>query len=201
MTRLIHLFLVFALLSVMAVGGGTAVLPEMQHMTVHTFHWLTDAQFRNIYSIGQVAPGPNMLMVLVIGYQLAGWAGMVVVGIAFFLPDCVITLFVNRWWVHLGGWPWRTSIQRGLAPVAIGLMTSGTFAIARLSIVNVQTLAIAIAVFGIALAPHQSGRAGAGGRRSLRIVEIGGGDRRPRVREKKTPAGVNAPASVVQFGP
>ncbi len=73
MTRLIHLFLVFSLLSVLAVGGGTAVLPEMQHMTVHTFHWLTDAQFRNIYSLGQVAPGPNMLMVLVIGYRLAGW--------------------------------------------------------------------------------------------------------------------------------
>ena len=80
MMRLIHLFLVFSLLSVLAVGGGTAVLPEMQHMTVHTFHWLTDAQFRNIYSLGQVAPGPNMLMVLVIGYQLAGWAGMIVVG-------------------------------------------------------------------------------------------------------------------------
>ncbi len=154
MTRLIHLFLVFALLSVLAVGGGTAVLPEMQHMTVHTFNWLTDAQFRNIYSLGQVAPGPNMLMVLVIGSQLAGWAGMVVVGIGFFLPDCVITLFVNRWWVHLGGWPWRTSIQRGLAPVAVGLMTSGTFAIARLSIVDVQTLAIAIAVLGILLWRH-----------------------------------------------
>ena len=60
MTRLIHLFLVFSLLSVLAVGGGTAVLPEMQHMTVHTFHWLTDAQFRNIYSLGQVAPGPTV---------------------------------------------------------------------------------------------------------------------------------------------
>jgi len=154
MRRLIHLALVFGLLGVLAVGGGTAVLPEMQHMTVHTFHWLTDGQFRSIYSLGQVAPGPNMLMVLVIGYHLAGWAGMVVVGIGFFLPDCIITLFVNRWWVRLGGWPWRTSIQRGLAPVAIGLMTSGTYSIAKLSIVNAPTLAIAVAVFGILLWRH-----------------------------------------------
>jgi len=151
---LLKLFNDFGTLSLEAVGGGTAVLPEMQHMTVHTFHWLSDAQFRNIYSLGQVAPGPNMLMVLVIGYQLAGWAGMVVVGIGFFLPDCIITLFVNRWWVHLGGWPWRTSIQRGLAPVAIGLMTSGTYAIARLSIVDLPTLAIAAVVFGILLWRH-----------------------------------------------
>jgi chromate transporter len=154
MTRVIHLFLVFSLLGVLAVGGGTAVLPEMQHMTVHTFHWLTDNQFRSIYSLGQVAPGPNMLMVLVIGYKMAGLAGMVAVGIGFFLPDCIITLFVNRWWVRLGGWPWRTSIQRGLAPVAIGLMTSGTFAIAKLSIVDLPTAAIALAVFAILLWRH-----------------------------------------------
>jgi chromate transporter len=149
-----HLFLVFSLLSVLAVGGGTAVLPQMQHMTVDTYHWLTDAQFRSIYSIGQVAPGPNMLMVLLIGYHLAGWAGMVVVGIAFFLPDCLLTLFVNRWWVHLGSWPWRISIQRGLAPVAIGLMLSGTYAIGRLSIIDPLTLVIGLSVFAILIWRH-----------------------------------------------
>jgi chromate transporter len=154
MMRLVHLFLVFTLLSVLAVGGGTAVLPEMQHMTVDTFHWLTDAQFRSIYSIGQVAPGPNMLMVLLIGYHLAGWSGMTVVGLAFFLPDCLLTLFVNRWWVHLGSWPWRVSIQRGLAPVAIGLMLSGTYAIAKLSIIDPLTVLIGLVVFAILLWRH-----------------------------------------------
>ncbi|HVN64653.1 MAG TPA: chromate transporter, partial [Candidatus Binataceae bacterium] len=119
-----------------------------------THHWLTDSQFRNIYSIGQVAPGPNMLMVLLIGYQLAGWTGTVVVGIAFFAPTCIITFFVNRWWVRMAGWPWRLSIQRGLAPVAIGLMLSGTFAIAKLAIVDLPTLAVAIAVFAILMWRH-----------------------------------------------
>jgi len=156
MMRLVQLSLVFMLLSVLAVGGGTAVLPEMQYMTVDKFHWLTDAQFRSIYSIGQVAPGPNMLMVLLIGYHLAGWSGMTVVGLAFFLPDCLITLFVNRWWVHLGSWPWRVSIQRGLAPVAIGLMLSGTYAIARLAIINPLTLLIGLAVFAILMWRHQN---------------------------------------------
>src|SRR5258708_35550204 len=103
MTRLIHLFLVFSLLSVLAVGGGTAVLPEMQHMTVHTFHWLTDAQFRNIYSLGQVAPGPNMLMVLVIGYKLAGWGGVVAGGIGVFRPVWISTVCAYRWRVCLDG--------------------------------------------------------------------------------------------------
>jgi chromate transporter len=153
-TRLIHLFLVFSLLSVLALGGGNSILPEMQSFTVHRLHWLTDAQFRSIYSLGQVVPGPNMLMVLVIGYQLAGWLGMSVVGIAFFVPDFVIALSMNRLWLHLGGWPWRLSIQRGLAPVAIGLMISGTYTIARLSIVDVPTIAIALVVLAILLWRH-----------------------------------------------
>ncbi len=152
--RLLHLFLVFSLLSVLALGGGNSILPEMRHMTVHRLNWLTDAQFRSIYSLGQVVPGPNMLMVLVIGYQLAGWLGMAVVGIAFFLPDFIIALSINRLWIHLGGWPWRVSIQRGLAPVAIGLMISGTYTIARLSIVDVTTLAIALVVLAILLWRH-----------------------------------------------
>src|SRR5215470_12033262 len=76
--QLTKLGLVFMMLSVLAVGGGTAVLPEMQHATVHWFN-LTDKQFRDIYSLGQVAPGPNMLMVLVIGYRLAGTLGAIAV--------------------------------------------------------------------------------------------------------------------------
>jgi chromate transporter len=152
--RLLHLFLVFSLLSVLALGGGNSILPEMRHMTVHQLNWLTDAQFRSIYSLGQVVPGPNMLMVLVIGYQLAGWLGMAVVGIAFFVPDFVIALSINRLWTRLGGWPWRVSIQRGLAPVAIGLMISGTYTIARLSIVDIASLGIAIVVLAILLWRH-----------------------------------------------
>jgi len=143
MHKLISLAWVFALLSILAVGGGTAVLPEMQHMTVDQFHWVTDKQFRDIYSLGQVAPGPNMLMVLVIGYRVAGYLGSAIVAFAFFLPDCIITLFANRLWIHFSGSPWRQTIQRAMAPIAIGLMLSGTYSIAILSIHNIGSLAIA----------------------------------------------------------
>jgi chromate transporter len=141
--KLINLTWVFALLSILAVGGGTPILPEMQHMTVHQFHWITDQQFRDIYSLGQVAPGPNMLMVLVIGYRLAGAAGAACVGLAFFIPDCLLTLFANRLWQRFADSPWQLAAQRGLAPVAIGLMFSGTYSIARLSVFNAVGIVIA----------------------------------------------------------
>jgi chromate transporter len=146
---LLSLAWVFALLSVVAVGGGTAVLPEMERLVVHQFHWMGDQQFRDIYSLGQVAPGPNMLMVIVIGYRLAGAAGAAVVGLAFFLPDCILTFLANRLWSRFSQSRWRTAVQRGFAPIAIGLMLSGTYALARLSIINLMGLAIAAVTCGI----------------------------------------------------
>src|SRR5260370_28678675 len=149
MYKLWSLAWVFALLSLVAVGGGTAVLPEMERLVVHQFHWMGDQQFRDIYSLGQVAPGPNMLMVMVIGYRLAGAAGAAVVGLAFFIPDCILTFYVNRLWDRFAGSPWREAIRRGFAPVAIGLMLSGCYTIARISILNVTCLLIAMATLGI----------------------------------------------------
>ncbi|MGH7906803.1 MAG: chromate transporter [Candidatus Binataceae bacterium] len=145
---------VFALLSILAVGGGTAVLPEMERMTVTQFHWVTHQQFRDIYSIGQVAPGPNMLMVMLIGYKMEGLLGALAVGLAFFVPDCILALFANRVWVHFAASPWRKAIQRGMAPVAIGLMLAGTYAIAKLAIFSVAGAVIAIAIFAIILWRH-----------------------------------------------
>ena len=78
MSLYVQLALSFALLSILAVGGGTAVLPEMQTLLAHQFG-IDHTQFVHIYSMGQVAPGPNMLMVLVIGFQIAGLVGAGVV--------------------------------------------------------------------------------------------------------------------------
>lgn len=160
--KLFNLIWVFALLGILAVGGGTAVLPEMQHMTVNEFHWVTDKQFRDIYSIGQVAPGPNMLMVMLIGYKLAGFLGAFLVGLAFFIPDCILTLFANRVWVHFAASPWRKSVQRAMAPIAIGLMMAGTYAIGRLAVKSYATgvelnwiaLGISVTVFAVLLWRH-----------------------------------------------
>ena len=149
MHKLFSLAWVFALLSILAVGGGTAILPEMERLVVHHFHWMGDQQFRDIYSLGQVAPGPNMLMVMVIGYRLAGAAGAAVVAFAFFIPDCILTFFASRLWDRLAGSHWRVAVQRGLAPVAIGLMLSGTYALARLSVINSMGVAIAALTFAL----------------------------------------------------
>ena len=138
---------VFATLSVLAVGGGAAVLPEMKAMVVDSHHWLTDDQFRDIYGLGQVAPGPNMLMVLVIGYHVLGYPGALLAFAGFFVPAGLMSLAGSRLWEHFEGSPWRLSLQRGMAPLVVGLMAAGTISIARTAITGAGTVAIAVAVF------------------------------------------------------
>jgi len=65
----------FALMSLFAVGGASAAIPEMHRVAVDVQHWLTDRQFADIYAISQLSPGPNVLIVTLIGYSVAGVAG------------------------------------------------------------------------------------------------------------------------------
>jgi chromate transporter len=138
-----HLAWTFALLSILAVGGGTAVLPEMQTILAHQFG-IDHTQFVHIYSIGQLAPGPNMLMVLVIGYQIAGLLGAGVVLLSFFLPSSLMCFYMGRLWNRFGESPWRRSIQNALEPISIGLMSSGVYAVAKASVVSSITMALAV---------------------------------------------------------
>lgn len=142
MTALIHLALTFGMLSLLAVGGGTAVLPEMQTVLAQQFN-IDHTTFVHIYSIGQLAPGPNMMMVLVFGFQVAGLLGAAVVLFSFFLPSSILCLFVGRLWVRVGERPWRRAVQNALEPISIGLMCSGVYAVAKAAVVGPLTLGMA----------------------------------------------------------
>ncbi|VTZ52612.1 Chromate transporter [Methylocella tundrae] len=143
----LSVFAVFSLLSVLAVGGGSAVLPEMKALVVHGHHWLTDDQFRDIYGLGQMAPGPNMLMVMVIGYHVTGFFGAFLAFLGFFLPAGLISFAGSRIWDHFEGSPWRRSLQDGMAPLVVGLMTAGVISIGRTAIDGATTVALAAGVF------------------------------------------------------
>jgi chromate transporter len=131
MNQIPVLFRVFAYLSVLTVGGGMAAFPEMKVLTVDVYKWLTFPQLIHLYSVGQMAPGPNMMMIVAIGEWAAGFIGAVTVVIAFFGPTAALALYVGRLWKRLEHWPWRVSIQKGLAPVSIGLLLAGCFTMAR----------------------------------------------------------------------
>ncbi len=143
MNVFIQLALSFSLLSILAVGGGTAVLPEMQSILAHQFG-IDHTQFVHAYSIGQLSPGPNMLMVLIIGYRIAGLLGAGVVLLAFFLPSSILCFYAGHLWSRFGESSWRRTVQNALEPISIGLMASGVYAVGKASIFSPVTLALAL---------------------------------------------------------
>jgi chromate transporter len=151
MSQIPALVRVFAYLSLLTVGGGMAAFPELQYLTVDVHQWLTQPQLVHLYSIGQMAPGPNMMMIVPIGDWAAGALGAVVVLVAFFAPTGLLTFLIGRLWKRLEAWPWRDAIQRGLAPVSIGLLLAGCFTMAKSAIFGRETAAIAACVLMILL--------------------------------------------------
>jgi chromate transporter len=149
MSQLPPLIWVFAYLSLLTVGGGLAAFPELEHLTVDVYHWLTSTQLIHLYSLGQVAPGPNMMMVTAVGERVAGVAGAFVVIIAFFGPTSLLTLGTGRLWRRLEGWRWRESIQRGLAPVAVGLLLAGSISLAKGALTTWTGVGVAAAAFAL----------------------------------------------------
>lgn len=142
---------VFAYLSLLTVGGGMAAFPAMKLLTVDVHNWLTFPQLIHIYSVGQMAPGPNMMMIVIIGQWAGGFFGAVVTIVAFFGPTALLAFVVARGWKRLEKWPWRQSIQRGLAPVSIGLLLAGCFTMAKGAITGLETGALAVGTLLILL--------------------------------------------------
>ena len=151
MNEIPALIRVFAYLSLLTVGGGMAAFPELKILTVEVHHWLTFPQLVHFYSVGQMAPGPNMMMIVSIGAWAAGIPGAMVVLIAFFGPTALLAFIIGRLWTRLEKWPWRASIERGLAPVSIGLLLAGCLTMAKGAVTGVVTVIIAAAVFAVLL--------------------------------------------------
>ena len=144
MTQLSALAQVFGYLSLLTVGGGMAAFPAMKVLAVEVHRWLSFPQLIHLYSVGQLAPGPNMMMIVSIGEWAGGFLGALVTVLAFFGPTAGLTFIVGRGWTRLETWPWRRSIQQGLAPVSIGLLLAGCFTMAKGAITDVDTAAIAV---------------------------------------------------------
>src|SRR3954468_4852870 len=126
---LADLALSFGVLSLIAFGGMPAVMPEMQRLVVEVKGWTTPSQFIQLFAIAQAAPGPNVLIVSLVGWRVAGLAGAVVALLAVCAPAAVLSWWVADLWERFKDSPWRRAIQKAIAPLVIGLMLSGGWVI------------------------------------------------------------------------
>src|SRR6266571_6495252 len=87
----------FGVMSLFAVGGANAAIPEMHRLAVEVQHWITDKQFADAFAISQLSPGPNVLIVTLIGYSVAGLSGALAATLAMCVPTAALAYVVNRW--------------------------------------------------------------------------------------------------------
>jgi chromate transporter len=130
-STLLALALIFTELSLLAFGGGNTILPEMQRQVVAVHGWMTAQDFSALFALAQAAPGPNMMVVPLVGWHVAGWSGLLVSSIAKFGPSSLLTGIVLGLWKRFKDRPWRRTIQAGLVPMTVGLVVASAMLITQ----------------------------------------------------------------------
>ncbi len=127
MTVLASLALTIAGLALVAVGGGNALIPALHDQAVSARHWLSEARFAQLVALSQAAPGPNMLLIPLIGWQAAGALGAGVALLAFVLPSTTVAILGSRWLARHAEEPTVSAFRWALGPVSGGLMLSAAW--------------------------------------------------------------------------
>jgi len=119
----------FMLMSLLSVGGVISTAPEMHRYLVAQNGYLSDSDFTTSIALAQGAPGPNLLFVPVLGYQVAGLGGAMAALAGILLPSTALTLTISRW-----GHKNRESLGvrafiYGFAPITICLLLAAAWVV------------------------------------------------------------------------
>jgi chromate transporter len=132
LTDWLSLFGHYMLLSLMSIGGAISTSTEMHRYLVEEHHWLTQAQFNNAIAIAQAAPGPNVLFVALMGWNVglnagsyaAAFGGVAVTMLGILIPSTTLTYLAARWGHRNRELLGVRAFKQGMAPVVVGLMIS-----------------------------------------------------------------------------
>ncbi len=151
---ILTLALTFGAMSLFAVGGANSAIPEMHRIAVDVHHWLSDQQFADVFAISQLSPGPNVLIVTLIGYAVAGVGGALVATLAMCVPTAVLAYCVSGFLARSSHARWPAILQASLVPLSIGLMAASSVILARASD---RTWAAALVTIGAAVLAAATG--------------------------------------------
>jgi chromate transporter len=144
-----QLLAVFVPLSLISVGGGQSVIAGIDAQVVQFHHWISQQEFVDLFAISRAAPGPGSLLSTLIGWRVAGPLGAAVASLAFFLPSSFLAYGASLAWNHNRDSHWHGAVERGLAPIATGLILAGAFSILRASSGSASIWVIALVAAAI----------------------------------------------------
>ncbi len=135
----------FATLSLVSIGGINVLLPEIRRQVVDVHGWMTDAVFAHTFAIASAAPGPNVIVVSLIGWQVAGWPGLLVATLAIMIPSCILAFFAARVLARWSDSRAVAVIKDALGPLGLGLMLASGVSMVRTVDHDALTVAISVA--------------------------------------------------------
>ena len=130
---LLALAVVFAPLSLVSFGGGNSAIPEIAQQSIGVYHWTSQREFADLFALSRAAPGPGSMLAALIGWKAAGFPGALVATVAFYAPGMLLVYLTARVWGRWRGAAWHAAVERGLAPVAAGLLISAGIVVLRTS--------------------------------------------------------------------
>ncbi len=130
---------VFGQLSLLAFGGANSILPDLQRQVVDSQGWMSAHEFAALFALAQAAPGPNMMVVSLIGWRVAGLSGALVSTVAVAGPSSALTYLVAKVWFRFRDNRWRKAIQAGLLPVTVGLVMASAALMTRSTTLDWRT--------------------------------------------------------------
>lgn len=135
----------FFVLAFLAIGGVNAALPEVHRQVVEVERWMTNGEFAALFAIANAAPGPNLLIVTLVGWHVAGAAGALVATASLAVPTSILVYGVFHLWERFRNSAWRRPVQNGLSAVTVGLIAASAFLLARAADTGWAALAITAA--------------------------------------------------------
>ncbi|OYX13846.1 MAG: hypothetical protein B7Z15_05925 [Rhizobiales bacterium 32-66-8] len=137
-TLVVNVFLV----SFLAIGGANAIIPELHRMAVQSNGWMSDSTFADLFAIAQVTPGPNVILITLIGWYVAGAPGAIAATFLMCVPPGIAAYGVSRLSHRFRTARPRIAIQRGFTALTIGIVLASAYILARTS--NADWVAYAI---------------------------------------------------------
>lgn len=126
--------LTFFTTAIFSVGGLSAMLPEIHRQVVEVHGWLGNEAFATAFALSQIAPGPNILMMTMLGWRIAGWAGLAVATIATVVPTSVLSLIAGRAENRIAHTRWYALTKRAFPPLVVGLICASALVTAQAAI-------------------------------------------------------------------
>jgi len=144
---LARIALVFAEAGAFVFGSGLAIVPFLNGVVVNQYHWLSERQFLDAVAVAMITPGPVVITVAFIGYLVAGPMGACFASLGVFLPCYLFVIIPAPYFRRFADNPRVRAFVDGVTAAATGAIAGAAFVLGRRALIDVKTVAIAIATW------------------------------------------------------